>query len=84
MEYVIPFIEIIYRKKLEQHKQLNEIYFNKSIELKNQTQINSKWFCDTFNTLNSNYNMLNDIFFQKLIVDITNEVKFFSKQNPKL
>lgn len=75
-----PFVEPLYCEKIEKISENNLI--NRIEQLKNLigNDINLDWNCDTYNSLNSNYNILDDLTFKPLIEFVTEKVWLFSEK----
>ena len=76
----IMFMNILYSNNLSQHRDKNEYFYKKVLEIKEKnTLLKSGWICDTFNT-DGIYDLDKDPMFQPILQDITSEVLKFSKE----
>ena len=78
----IMFMSILYSNNLSQHRDKNEYFYKKVLEIKEKnknTPQKSGWICDTFNT-DGLYDLYQDPVFQPILQDIKSEVLKFSKE----
>lgn len=61
------FAELCYRKRDEKLASNNPAYLKKALELQETTSRVAEWACDTFTTMDSTYNLLQDPLFSELV-----------------
>ena len=78
----IMFMNILYSNNLSQHRDKNEYFYKKVLEIKEKNKNapqKSGWICDTFNT-DGLYDLHQDPVFQPILQDIKSEVLKVSRE----
>ena len=78
----VMFMNILYSNNLAQHRDTNEYFYKKVLEIKEKNKNvpqKSEWICDTFNT-DGLYDLDKDPIFQPILRDIKSEVLKFSRE----
>jgi len=74
----VMFVELLYKKNiLHLFKDKNELFYKKSLELKEFSPVISNWNCDTFNTMYT-YELTRDPLFKDLIEECKQQVAMFA------
>ena len=76
----VIFKDLIYRDTLHEFKNDNDKFYHKALEIKNQSSMNSKWNCDTFNTYNL-FDLSKDDLFVPLIQKCQTKVEEFALEH---
>ena len=80
MEIIVPFAEIIAVENLTEFSNDNFSFYNKSIQIKKSVKPSMKWHSDTYNTINTSYDVKNDKLFQPLVKTIQNKTTEFANE----
>jgi len=80
MEIIVPFAEIIAVENLIEFSNNNLLYYDRSMEIKNTVDKKMKWHSDTYNTINTSYEIKNDKIFLSLTKKIQSHVVEFAKE----
>jgi uncharacterized protein (TIGR02466 family) len=76
---VSPFIDLIYVAELES-KAKNKEFFEKALSVRNAHPANNLWRCNTYSSIDTKYNLLEDSMFDGLVKECEAHVKEFAKQ----
>lgn len=77
-QLIHPFIETIYAKELES-KTKNKEFLEKALYVKENYPANNSWRCNTYSTIGTQYNLLEDELFSGLIEECKVNIKEFAK-----
>jgi uncharacterized protein (TIGR02466 family) len=77
-QIISPFIDIIYAKELEA-KDKNSLFLEKALSVQQQHPLNNSWRCNTYSSVDTSYNLLDDELFKNLIEECKIHVKEFAK-----
>ena len=74
------FVELAYREHIASLTQFNKTYAAKALQLAaDNADSKSEWYCDTFNTMGSEYNVLEDPLFSDVIAECGQRVFGFAQ-----
>lgn len=77
---IIPFVQLIYYKQLNELENKKNDFINRCLELEHQYPKNHDWLCDTYSTLKTEYVLKNDVVFKTLISNVVDSVIDLSKR----
>jgi uncharacterized protein (TIGR02466 family) len=79
-EIIAVFMDAIYSEKLHAFVDKNKDFLNKALLLEKEIVSTNDWRCNTFSTLNTTYNLLDDSIFKELISACEEETRKFAEQ----
>jgi len=72
------FVELLYRKEMPVLSENNAQYAEQALAIASNTATNPDWMCDTFTTMNTPYNLLEDKNFAAIFTECGTEVFKFA------